>query len=340
MSEALPLVDEIEMRSVFAYLEGRGVSTQDLLAQAQLPSLRFEEKGHFVSIRSALRFFALAAQETQNPTLGWSSTSSAPITRIGSWGPSVARSSTLRDSIRIFGDAYSRSANFIDVGLSIERGQAWFWRRRKLRSKDPTGEEQGEQFTMGMMVRIIQRAAGESWTPSAIRLDSASPDWLLRTPELQGASVSLNHDALAISIPLELLDRKLPRIAGPISEVGAPHRDATAPSDFIGSIETVLSSVLPHQSVPLEFGAEIVGTSTRTLRRMLEKEGTSWRQIVDGVRFQRSVELLLNSDRPIADVASELGYSDAAHFTRAFRRWTQESPSEYRRRRVEGGTNA
>jgi AraC-like DNA-binding protein len=82
----------------------------------------------------------------------------------------------------------------------------------------------------------------------------------------------------------------------------------------------------------IELGAEIAGTSPRTLSRWLRQEGTSWRRVVDGIRLERSVELLQNSPLSVADISFELGYSDSAHFTRAFRRWTGECPRAYRRR--------
>jgi AraC-like DNA-binding protein len=84
----------------------------------------------------------------------------------------------------------------------------------------------------------------------------------------------------------------------------------------------------------IELGAEIAGTSPRTLSRWLRQEGTSWRRVVDGIRLERSVELLQNSPLSVADISFELGYSDSAHFTRAFRRWTGECPSDYHRRRL------
>lgn len=110
--------------------------------------------------------------------------------------------------------------------------------------------------------------------------------------------------------------------------------NSSVPEDFLESIHAALASIVGFEALSIELGAEIAGTSPRTLRRRLHHEGTSWRQVVDGVRLERSAELLQNSPLSIAQISLELGYSDPAHFTRAFRRWTGESPSAYRCRRL------
>ncbi len=69
----------------------------------------------------------------------------------------------------------------------------------------------------------------------------------------------------------------------------------------------------------------------RTLRRHLGAEGTSYRTLVDEVRHQRALELLVH-DVPVAEVAAELGYSETATFSRSFRRWEGVQPSRRRGR--------
>lgn len=69
----------------------------------------------------------------------------------------------------------------------------------------------------------------------------------------------------------------------------------------------------------------------RTLRRHLAAEGTSYRTLVDEVRHQRALELLVH-DVPVAEVAAELGYSETATFSRSFRRWEGVQPSRRRGR--------
>jgi AraC-like DNA-binding protein len=70
--------------------------------------------------------------------------------------------------------------------------------------------------------------------------------------------------------------------------------------------------------------------SERSLRRGLSAEGTGYREVLDGLRHQRAVELLSSSRCSIAEVAYLLGFSEASAFHRAFRRWTGRTPAEVR----------
>ena len=70
----------------------------------------------------------------------------------------------------------------------------------------------------------------------------------------------------------------------------------------------------------------------RSLQRELAGEGTSFSRVVDELRLARARELLEDQRVKLIEVADELGYSDAAHLTRAFQRWTGMAPGAYRRR--------
>lgn len=78
--------------------------------------------------------------------------------------------------------------------------------------------------------------------------------------------------------------------------------------------------------------ASALALSARSLRRKLEQEGTSFRQLVEEERRQTAEQILAGSDMTLDELAIHLGYTDTASFTRAFRRWLEMSPGEYRRR--------
>ncbi|WP_421865576.1 AraC family transcriptional regulator [Motiliproteus sp.] len=72
------------------------------------------------------------------------------------------------------------------------------------------------------------------------------------------------------------------------------------------------------------------GLSGQTLRRRLKAEGSSYPRIKDEVRQDLAIEKLRVLQLPVAEIAEQLGFSEARSFTRAFRQWTGYSPSEYR----------
>jgi AraC-like DNA-binding protein len=72
--------------------------------------------------------------------------------------------------------------------------------------------------------------------------------------------------------------------------------------------------------------------SSRTLARKLRDDGGSFQQLLDDARRRDACALIENGGLELQDVATRLGYRNPANFTRAFRKWTGESPSQYQKR--------
>jgi AraC-like DNA-binding protein len=81
----------------------------------------------------------------------------------------------------------------------------------------------------------------------------------------------------------------------------------------------------------LEDVAHTLALSPRTLKRRLKDEATTFSAILDEERKKRACRLLHDHDLSVEDIAERLGYSDAANFSRAFRRLFGMSPRDYRR---------
>ena len=77
--------------------------------------------------------------------------------------------------------------------------------------------------------------------------------------------------------------------------------------------------------------ASLLSLSPRTLKRRLADEGTDFSTLLEEQRRERSLLLLRSRDLSVAEVAEDVGYSDIANFTRAFRRWTGATPTAFRR---------
>ena len=109
-----------------------------------------------------------------------------------------------------------------------------------------------------------------------------------------------------------------------------------AAGDFDQRVRQIVRLLLPHGCPDVRIAAHAVRTSTRTLQRRLSEAGLTFVGVVQQVRCAGARRMLRDPDRKITDIAHELGYSDPAHFTRAFTRWTGIPPTTFRRRGGDG----
>lgn len=93
----------------------------------------------------------------------------------------------------------------------------------------------------------------------------------------------------------------------------------------------LLARQLPEQGLELEQLAAQLALSPRTLQRRLREAGLSFSQLVDETRQQLVLHYLRDPALELADIAFLVGFSEAGSLARAFRRWTGQTPAEYRR---------
>ena len=103
--------------------------------------------------------------------------------------------------------------------------------------------------------------------------------------------------------------------------------------DVIAAVRRAIAACLPNGNPAIHRVAHTVGINARTLQRRLANHHLTYRRLVDDVRLQTACRMLeTNCRMPVGEVSKAVGYSDPAHFTRAFVRWTGMTPREYHRR--------
>jgi AraC-like DNA-binding protein len=77
--------------------------------------------------------------------------------------------------------------------------------------------------------------------------------------------------------------------------------------------------------------AEMLSTSTRSLKRHLAQHGTTFSTLLSDARRETALTLLKTSDMTLDEIAGKAGYSNLSNFVRAFRRWEGTTPTAFRR---------
>jgi len=95
-------------------------------------------------------------------------------------------------------------------------------------------------------------------------------------------------------------------------------------------VRTLLSSQMTAAPTESE-AASILGYSTRSLRRRLRAQGTTFRALRRDVRFEAARKFLVTTHMSVEEIAFEVGFQNVGNFSRAFRQWAGQPPTAFRR---------
>ena len=141
----------------------------------------------------------------------------------------------------------------------------------------------------------------------------------------------LVFDASLLALPLTTADRASLRLAQEQCERGLGAR--AREGQLVARVRAVLAKK-DGGTRSLEEAAKLLHMSPRTLKRKLASHGATYSSLAEDERRERALLLLRSSELSLEEVAERSGYSDVANFTRAFRRWTGQTPTSYRRARA------
>lgn len=251
----------------------------------------------------------------------------------GLWGRYGVTADTLGKAIRRYNLTYWAHASGGRLEL-VQSGMNMLWRhvRRHLGSE----EIQHIDHRLGPMIILARQFLGEDWSPEWIEVsyrrdsDARLMEERLQVPVrfgCKGTGIVFRPEDLFVR-----RGRKSEDVSKVITlrEVLADTILSRAPEPA-RSVSAITALRLLDGLTDIEGAAQMAGMSVRSLQRQLMEKGYSYREIVSGARNARAVSLLLETQRPIVEIAMLLGYEDHASFTRAFRRWMNCSPMEFRR---------
>jgi len=149
-----------------------------------------------------------------------------------------------------------------------------------------------------------------------------------------GFRVAFEHPTDQLSIKLEDLNIRF-RNYSPLSRAQAIHelkQDRRLNRIKPTFIQAVTELQLKNQSMNQESCAQHMGLSTATFKRKLKQHHLRYLEIQDLCFKQNTIRLLNHNNSTNEQLASQLGFNDIANFRRAFKRWFNMTPSEFKAR--------
>lgn len=134
-------------------------------------------------------------------------------------------------------------------------------------------------------------------------------------------------DPLLVDTPLKQADPQTVRLLEEMCEARLAHLENEP--KLVDEVQAVMLDMISTPPV-LDDMAKRFKMSPRSFRRKLREAGTSYQRILEDTRELVARSVLLESSKPIAEIAYDLGFDNPSHFARAFKRWTGRSPSSFR----------
>ncbi|MEN3365371.1 MAG: hypothetical protein V7606_2645, partial [Burkholderiales bacterium] len=190
------------------------------------------------------------------------------------------------------------------------------------------------EMQFGIILSLHRDIMGPSFAARELHVTYGPTDDALKYPNIFGCPVLFDQSENKFIFDAAWLDGT-PKVGNEITYstvVGLCDGQMEEFELRIGLVGQVRQVLLANLMRPTSF-SDIAGhlnMSARTLRRKLREENTSFRRLADDLRMQMAIGYLRDTDLTVEDIAEVLGFSEAANFRHAFRRWTKAAPHQFR----------
>ncbi|EDX89613.1 transcriptional regulator, AraC family protein [Alcanivorax sp. DG881] len=313
-------------------LSRRGVPTETLLADTRIepgcwrdPQARITAQDFEVV---ATRAMALSGE----PWLGWELGASMTLSSHGFLGYAAMSSATLGEALELAVKYFRTRSTLVQLETFTDGDMAVM--------------QINELLALGDLAPLIMESLfssfhfmGEKLVPGLdvigeLRFSYPEPDYFARMRPVMPVPVyfdcaynQMRFPVERMQYPLQFADPRLARMAADQCE--QEMASIKLPPPLLGQVRRIILGGGGRFPGVEEVAGEL-HMSSRTLKRKLQQLGTSYQEVLDGLRKGLAVEYLTQSEKTVDEIAMTLGYSDASNFARAFRRWTARSPSDYR----------
>lgn len=319
------------------YLKREGISKETMTEAAGLSVDRFTDGREVMPLDNYLQLFSWAGEYFNEPHIGLVLAQQATPDDFGLFGFLTSSTETLGDMCQLF-DRYQRilmqgaSMEFIREGEQIEA-------RYRITSSIKDGVVQDVEFSLAVLIRIVQEALDTDWLPERTSFEHSrfGPEEDYR--HFFGQTLSFDQTRNAIWFSVDLWDLPLPTANSMLFSVLADQanrllKEIEDSADFLGQVRFLVSSRLGAEDFSIESLAQELNMSSRTLHRRLRQENTTFKDVKLELMLEVAKDALLNEEVSIADLAQTLGYSESSAFVRVFKRLQGVSPLQFRKQNL------
>lgn len=324
-------------RGLLKFATSRGADPADLAAHAGIDRVALDDPDSRVPFATYVELMREAKRMTGDPALALHYAEHVDFTEISVVGLLAHASETMGDALAQM-NRYGRLAVEVDgIGkgerftVQGERDGVWLIDHRK----NPNDFPELTETTFGRM-SWGTRQFQERPFALEVQVTHADPGYPAEYERIFRAPVSFGCARNAVRMDEAWGQHSLQRLPRYAFGVFSEHADNLLASlessrSVRGQVESLLIPILHTGQASVNDLACKMGVSRQTLFRRLKAEGATFETILDDLRQTMARDYLSGQKVSVNETAYLVGFSDAAAFSRAFKRWTGVSPREVRR---------
>ncbi len=326
----------VKLAAVVAALEAEGVAPSQALELVGLSHSDLISPATRVSLNQIMRCYRNAIRLAPDPSFAYRVGLRFHVSTYGMYGFAILSSTNFRQTMR-FAERYHQLATPLAAISFTEEGDRGEWTIAPL--PHPGVDAALYRFLVeqqfGIHASLHRDVMGSSFAPRELKVAYKETDASPGLSEICGCAAAFGQGENKFVFDAAWLDGA-PRLGNDLTYLSVVNLCDQLMEEFqqrAGVVGEVREALLVNLARPTSFDAvaKHMRMSTRTLRRRLAAEETSFRALLDELRTQVAIKYLRDTDLNVEEIACALGFSEAANFRQAFHRWTKRAPNEFRR---------
>ncbi|MCU1716507.1 AraC family transcriptional regulator [Pseudomonas sp. 5P_3.1_Bac2] len=317
---------------IVAALELGGVDCHSLFQQLGLNYAALSDPDARFTQDAMTRLWQLAVDVSGNPAIGLNMAKVLRPASLSVVGYAVMSSRNLAEGFarlvryqRIIGEGADVSFQATREGYEVQMS---------IHGDRLPAVRQSAEASLAHSLAFSRWLTGKTLKPRWVCLMGEAPKDLSAYQEVFQCPLKFNSTQYAMLFERADLDAPLPSANEALAQIhdrfAGDYLARFSGSRVTHLVRQVLCRLLPQGEPKREAVAQALLLSERTLQRRLQDEQTSYQQVLDDTRRELAEQYLQQANLTLLEISYLLGFSDPSNFFRAFRRWFDSTPGEYR----------
>ncbi|OEU82362.1 MAG: hypothetical protein BA873_12865 [Desulfobulbaceae bacterium C00003063] len=315
-------------------LEKYNQDPADVFKKVQLdPGLMYQSGARY-SLQKIAALWEEMERQIKDPCFGLTAATSWHPSHFGTLGYAMLLSTSLRITLerlirfhRVISDAH-----FGELHEDKDKGTLVF----TLMYKDEGSYSRGrEDSALAWIMSVLRVNFQKDLAPVSVSLTHSRPSCGGKYYEFFQSPVTFDSPASRLALSLDVVDVVLPsgndELAAFNDQAMTQYIATLSNESLVTRIKKIITEHLPSGDATVEAIAAELYLSTRKLQRLLQLEGTTFISLLNETRMEIAKQYVRDGKNDLTEVAFLLGFAELSTFSRSFKRWTGQSPIQYRK---------